>query len=196
MKTTFNIQFCGTKSAHRPILGNSPKTKKWWGRRLQYVILKSLRDLIHLDETPYRIAMGCACGIFSSALPIFGQTFIGMILARLLNASVISSLPWTWISNPVTTLPMWYGGYRLGVWLLSKEEIILSYAEIGGLIQEFDTLNWTQELSLMSDTLWNSLLPLWLGTSVIGMAMAIPGFFVVYYLVAWRQRYRKLKRER
>jgi hypothetical protein len=91
---------------------------------------------------------------------------------------------------------MWYGGYRLGVWLLSEEGIILSYTEMGGLIQEFDTLNWTQELSLMSDTLWNSLLPLWLGTSVIGMAMAIPGFFVVYYFVAWRQRYRKLKRER
>jgi uncharacterized protein (DUF2062 family) len=196
MKTLFNIQFCGTKAAHRPILGNSPRTNKWWGRRLQYVILKSLRDLIRLDETPYRIAMGCACGIFSSALPIFGQTFIGMILARLLNVSVISSLPWTWISNPVTTLPMWYGGYRLGVWLLSEEGIILSYTEMGGLIQEFDTLNWTQELSLMSDTLWNSLLPLWLGTSVIGMAMAIPGFFVVYYFVAWRQRYRKLKRER
>jgi hypothetical protein len=72
----------------------------------------------------------------------------------------------------------------------------LSYFEIGGLVQEFDKLNWTQGLSLMSATLWNALQPLWLGTAVIGIVMAIPGFIAVYHFVDWRQRRRILKLKR
>jgi uncharacterized protein (DUF2062 family) len=178
------------------ILGNPPKSKKWWGRRLQHVIIKLLRSIVSFDDTPYRIAMGCACGIFSSALPIFGQTFISIVFARVLNANVIVSIPWSWISNPLTTLPMWYGGYRLGVWLLPHKGKALSYSEIGGLMQEFDKLNWTQGLSLMSATLWSALQPLWVGTAVIGIVMAIPGFIAMYHFVVWRQRRRILKLKR
>jgi uncharacterized protein (DUF2062 family) len=139
--------------------------------------------------------MGCACGIFSSALPVFGQTFVGMILARLMGASVVVSVPWSWISNPFTTLPIWYGGYRLGVWLLPDRGKSLSYDEIAGLLQEMDKSNWTQGLSLMTTTLWSAFQPLWLGTAVIGMAMAIPGFIAVFYVVVWNQGRRKRQRE-
>jgi uncharacterized protein (DUF2062 family) len=194
LKSVFNTQFWVTKPVRTRILGNPPTTEKWWGRRLQHVIFKLLRSVIRLEDTPYRIAMGCACGIFSSALPIFGQTFIGMICARLLRANVIASLPWSWISNPFTTLPMWYGGYRLGVWLL-EEVKALSYAQIGQLVQQFDKMHWTQGLSLMSAALWDALQPLWLGTVVMGMAMAAPGFLAVYYIVVRVQRRRVLQRD-
>ena len=170
------------RSVPRRVLGSPPPTKKGGSRRIKYIINQWIHRLIHLNESPYRIAMGCACGIFCSALPIFGQTFIGMIAALVLRASVIASLPWTWISNPLTTLPMWYGGYRLGIWIMPGKQKPLSYTEIQALMQNFDQMDWTQGLSLLSTELWEALQPLWLGTVVMGLAMAAPSFILVYYV--------------
>ena len=171
-----------SRSVPRRVLGSPPPTKKGGSRRIKYIINQWIHRLIHLNESPYRIAMGCACGIFCSALPIFGQTFISMIAALVLRASVIASLPWTWISNPLTTLPMWYGGYRLGIWIMPGKQKPLSYTEIQALMQNFDQMDWTQGLSLLSTELWEALQPLWLGTVVMGLAMAAPSFILVYYV--------------
>lgn len=171
-----------SRSVPRRVLGSPPPTKKGGNRRIKYIINQWIHRLIHLNESPYRIAMGCACGIFCSALPIFGQTLIGMIAARVLRASVIASLPWTWISNPLTTLPMWYGGYRLGIWIMPGKHKPLSYTEIQALMQNFDQMDWTQGLSLLSTEFWEALQPLWLGTVVMGLAMAAPSFILVYYV--------------
>jgi uncharacterized protein (DUF2062 family) len=177
----------------RRLLGSPLPTKKGWSRRTQYMINQWIHRLIHLNETPYRIAMGCACGIFCSALPIFGQAFIGMVAARILSASVIASLPWTWISNPLTTLPMWYGGYRLGILILPGKQKPLSHTEIQALMQNFDQMDWTQGVSLLSTEFWEALQPLWLGTVVMGLAMAVPSFVLVYY-VAKRLLHRRIRR--
>ena len=171
-----------SRSVPRRVLGSPPPTKKGGSRQIKYIINQWIHRLIHLNESPYRIAMGCACGIFCSALPIFGQTFIGMIAALVLRASVIASLPWTWISNPLTTLPMWYGGYRLGIWIMPGKHKPLSYTEIQALMQNFDQMDWTQGLSLLSTEFWEALQPLWLGTVVMGLAMAAPSFILVYYV--------------
>ncbi len=140
--------------------------------------------------------MGCACGIFCSALPIFGQTFIGMITARILRASVIASLPWTWISNPLTTLPMWYGGYRLGIRILPGQQKPLSHTEIQALMQNFDQMGWAQGVSLLSTEFWEALQPLWLGTVVMGLAMAVPSFILVHYVAKRIQRRRARRRQK
>jgi len=170
------------QSMPRGLLANSRTTNKDWSRRNQNMINKWVHRLIKYNETPYRIAMGCACGIFSSALPIFGQTFIGILSARIFRANVIASLPWTWISNPLTTLPMWYGGYRLGIWILPGKHKPLSHNEIQALMQNFDQRDLSQSLSLLSIEFWEALQPLWLGAVLMGLAMAVPGFILVYYV--------------
>ena len=178
-------------------LGSAPPTTKNTSRQIKYMINLWIHRLIKFNESPYRIAMGSACGIFCSALPIFGQTFISMIAARLLRASVIASIPWTWISNPLTTLPMWYGGYRLGIWLLPGKHTPLSHDEIQALMQNFNQMHWTQSLSLLSAELWDALQPLWLGCVVMGFAMAAPSFFLLYYLTQGilLRRARRLQKE-
>ena len=163
-------------------LGSAPPTTKNTSRQIKYMINLWTHRLINFNESPYRIAMGCACGIFCSALPIFGQTFISMIAARILRASVIASIPWTWISNPLTTLPMWYGGYRLGIWIMPCKHKPLSHDEIQALMQNFEQMAWTQSLSLLSTEFLEALQPLWLGTVVMGLAMAAPSFILLYYL--------------
>ena len=188
LKSFINFRFRTKPQAPANILGKPPKTQKGWGRRLRFAVHKSLRGLFHLNDTPFRIAMGCACGIFCSTLPVFGQTFLAIILARLFRANVIASVPWSWLSNPLTTLPIWYGGYRLGIWLLSEEKLSLSFTDIEKLSQEFENRDWGTKLSLFSATFFDTLHPLWLGTVVMGIMMAIPGYFLIYCLVARVQR--------
>jgi uncharacterized protein (DUF2062 family) len=188
-------KFWFSQSVPRCILGSPPPSKKGGSRHIKFIIKQWIHRLIHLNESPYRIAMGCACGIFCSALPIFGQTFIGMITARLLSASVIASLPWTWISNPLTIVPMWYGGYKLGIWITPGNRKSLSYIEIQALMHNFNHMDWTEGLSLIYIEFWDALLPLWLGTVVIGLTMAAPSFFLIYYITEEILRRRMRRRQ-
>ncbi len=173
------------------MIRNAPPTTKSWWRRLWAVTLRALRGVVFLEDTPHRIALGSAAGILSSALPIFGQTFLAMILARLLRANVIASIPWSWISNPFTTLPMWYGGYRLGLWLIPGQQDVLSYADLTILAERFNHTNWSDGLGAMLAVLGNILAPLWLGCTALGLVMAVPGYLLVHDAVVRLQRRRE-----
>lgn len=175
------------------MIRNAPPTRKNWWRRLWTVTLRALRGVVFLEDTPRRIALGSAAGILSAALPVFGQTFLGMILARALRANVIASIPWSWLSNPLTTLPMWYGGYRLGLWLIPGQQEVLSYADLTALAERFNHTNWSDGLSAMLAVLGDILAPLWLGCTALGLAMAVPGFFLVHAAVVRFQRRREAR---
>ncbi len=84
-------------------------------------MIRALCGAMLMEDTPQRIALGCACDIFASPLPIFGQAFVGAVVAKVLGRDVIASLPWTLLSNPFTTLPIWYGSYRLGMLITSGD---------------------------------------------------------------------------
>lgn len=177
-----------------PGLAVAPRTRKGWWRLLWHGGTKAMRRVLQLDDTPYRIAIGCACGICSSTLPIFGQMFIGMALAKLLRGSVLASLPWTWITNPVTTLPIWYGGYCLGLWLMPGDQVAIGYDAMMQRLSAFDQAGWEAGWSMMGTTLLTILAPLWLGTAVMGIALAIPSGLAVHALVSAVQRRRTDRR--
>ena len=58
----------------------------------------------------------------------------------------------------------------------------LSNDEIHALMQNFAQMDWTQSLSLLSTEVWKALQPLWLGTLVTGLVMAVPSFILIYYV--------------
>jgi uncharacterized protein (DUF2062 family) len=161
------------------MMRNAPATRKNWWRRLWTVTMRSLRGVVFLDDSPHRIALGSAAGILASALPIFGQTIVGMVLARLLRANVIASIPWSWLSNPFTTLPMWYGGYRLGLWIIPGQQDVRSYSDLALMADRFNHTNWSDGLSAMLVVLGEILAPLWLGCTALGVVMAASGYFCV-----------------
>ena len=52
------------------------------------------------------------------------QTFAGMLVAWCIRGSALAAIPWSWITNPLTTLPMWYGCYRLGAVILPGRDVV------------------------------------------------------------------------
>lgn len=176
------------------MIQHAPPTQGNWWRRLCVIILRSLRGVLFLEDTAPRIARGSAAGIFSSTLPIFGQTFFGMILARILRGNIFASIPWSWLSNPLTTLPIWYGSYRLGIWLMPDDRPVLSYADLMALLDRFNQTNFSDGLSAMVSMLGGILGPLWLGCVILGLTMALPGYFMIHAAVIALQA-RRIKKQ-
>ncbi|HIK45229.1 MAG TPA: DUF2062 domain-containing protein [Leptolyngbyaceae cyanobacterium M65_K2018_010] len=86
-----------------------------WKRQLRYFYLRFVR----LQGSPEQLARGMASGVFSGCFPLFGfQILIGVALASLMRGNRIMAAASTWISNPLTYLPLFAFNYQVGHWLL------------------------------------------------------------------------------
>lgn len=83
--------------------------------RLRPVIRFVKTRILHADDSAERIARGIALGVFMAWLPFFGmQIFLALLLAPIVRANKAMAVLWTWISNPLTAVFIYYPAYRLG----------------------------------------------------------------------------------
>ena len=86
-----------------------------WRRRIRYVYLKFIR----LRGHPKELARGLAAGVFAGMFPLFGlQTLIGIAIAFRIKGNPLMAAGGTWISNPLTYIPIYAFNYRVGSWVL------------------------------------------------------------------------------
>ncbi|MGL5058893.1 MAG: DUF2062 domain-containing protein [Microcoleus sp.] len=96
----------------------SGRARRNWMRWWRYYYKRFLR----LRGTPESIARGFAAGVFTGMFPIFGlQIVAGVALATLLRGNKILAAAATWISNPVTNLPICILNFQVGRWVLGSD---------------------------------------------------------------------------
>ena len=173
------------------MIKGAPKTTKGRWRQFVHVLIKTLRGALLLQDTPHRIAMGCACGIFVSPLPTLGQTFIGIILAKLLRGNVIASLPWSWISNPFTTLPIFYGCYRVGMWITPGEWKLVSFERMGEIIDKFNHLSMADGFATGYAVVVDIFVPMLVGSILVGAIGGVVGYVLIVRAVVAAQARRR-----
>lgn len=156
-------------------------------------MIKAVRGAFLLQDTPHRIALGTACGVFCSPLPMFGQMVLGMILARIFGGNVIASMPWTWISNPFTTPFIWYGGYRLGLLITPGEWPLLSFTKLDELVHQFAQLSLLDGIREGYNLLVGIFVPLLVGTVLIGLVWGVLSYLIAVRAVVVMQS-RRAKR--
>ena len=67
------------------------------------------------EGSPGHQARGLAIGVFIGCLPIFGlQMLVSLGLASTMRGNRFLAMAGTWISNPVTNLPLFWLSYQLG----------------------------------------------------------------------------------
>jgi len=77
------------------------------------------RRILALDDTPHAVALGMTIGVFLACTPTFGIR-IGLVLAialvtrRWFYFNRPAAILGTCLSNPVTTIPVYYFDYRIG----------------------------------------------------------------------------------
>ena len=88
-----------------------------WSRAIEYVKLRLKR----LPDTPHKIAIGIACGVFVTFSPLFGlHFFLAALFAWILRGNVVASLLATFVGNPITFPFIAATSYRTGLWLMGR----------------------------------------------------------------------------
>ncbi|MEM8721790.1 MAG: DUF2062 domain-containing protein [Cyanobacteria bacterium P01_G01_bin.39] len=142
-------------------------------RRFRFIYLKLLR----LRGKPKFVAKGLAVGIFAGCFPFFGiQSLIGIFLATVCRGSKVAALAATWISNPLTYVPLYVFNYKIGKLLLRTQDAALPPLDIES-FTAFKELGSTFAITLLT------------GSFVIGTILAvITYFYSLAILEKWHDR--------
>ena len=74
-------------------------------------------------------------GVLSAFFPLPGQMLLALVGSLIFRANVPMALGLTWITNPLTSLPIFYAGYYIGAKILDVPMISLRL--IGRMIADF-----------------------------------------------------------
>lgn len=163
--------------------------KKIAGRIERFVVYR----ILHVDDTPHRLALGIALGVFLAWTPTIGlQMILVVLLAAALRANARVAVPVVWISNPLTLVPIYLPNYWLGHNLLrlftdrpepdyaSLKELLARAAHPGEMFSHFSDY-WEQIFRLLLSISFD----LWLGSIIIGLVLGGITYIVCYRFIVW-----------
>ncbi|MGK7895203.1 MAG: DUF2062 domain-containing protein [Xenococcus sp. (in: cyanobacteria)] len=154
------------KSTTKPRRQNS--LTYWFTKpfRLMIVHLRKLRG------NPEVVARGIAVGVFAGCFPFFGlQSVMGIVLATLVRGSKLSAIAGTWISNPLTYLPIFFLNFKVGQLLLGIEIEKKFNPHSTDSLKSFFELGPTLVLTLL------------FGCFVVGAILGITSYFIGLYIL-------------
>ncbi len=161
---------------------------------LIWMAWRKLRRLIiyrvlHVDDTPHRIALSLAIAIFVTWTPTIGfQMILAFALAALLRANKFVGVPFVWISNPFTFVPIFLPNYLLGSLLLGGQYSSSRFLKAISQASQFQG-GWWDRVQAWWQAIWPIFLPLTLGSLIIGGILGLITYFVSFYGIrAYRKR--------
>jgi uncharacterized protein len=103
----------GSPAEHRPLRPRRGFVMRMFRKTYAFIKVR----VLHVNDTPNRIAMGVAVGVFVAfgLAPFLGtHIFAALILAAILGGNKIAALASMWVHNPITMWPIIFGEYELG----------------------------------------------------------------------------------
>ncbi|MHC5086339.1 MAG: DUF2062 domain-containing protein [Planctomycetota bacterium] len=155
--------------------------------------------ILHVDDSPQRMARGIAAGFFVAYIPILGlHMVLALLLAQLLRANKALALIAVWVCNPLTFFLIYYPCYRLGNFLLpffhDRPQVELD--QIQELIDQTFSLNYVI-LNLFTTDYWKQVaavftkigLETFIGGIILGAIAAKISYWIAYYfIIGYRTR--------
>ena len=155
--------------------------------------------ILHVDDSPQRMARGIAAGFFVAYIPILGlHMLLALLLAWLLRANKAVAVAAVWICNPLTFVLIYYPCYRVGHFLLpffhNKPEVELN--QIQTMINQIFSLNYAL-VNLFTADYWKQVwdvfmaigLETLLGGIILGAIVAKISYWIAYYfIIGYRTR--------
>lgn len=135
-----------------------------------------MRDWLRRQQgSPGYQARGLAAGVFTGCLPFFGlQIVLGVALAGAMRGHPLLAAAGTWISNPLTTLPMCWLNLQLGILLLGPTESLPDLQRLAGL--PLAELGWSFAIRLL------------VGSLLMGLLTAPPSGWLCWWWLRRRRR--------
>ena len=158
-------------------------------RTVRFVARKAERFFVYrvlsLDDTPHRIALGVAIGIFVTWTPTIGlQMVLTVAISALLGANKFVGLPFVWLSNPLTIIPIYGPNYLLGCWLTGVrfkglDDLSRAITFNGG---------WVDRIDAWFAATYHIFWELWAGSLIVGLMLGILTYFAVFRAVVLFRR--------
>jgi len=159
------------------------RTMRYWTHRV-------LRASLQTRDSPRQIAGGVAIGAFVSCNPtVISQIVVAVIMATAFRCSRIPAIVMCYLSNPLTAVPIYGGGYVLGAKMLRLLGVAApTYHRVKVLFTQADATGFlavvrekTLELASLG---WRGLLAMEIGATILGIAFAVPLYWITLRLVA------------
>lgn len=144
-----------------------------------------------IRATPHSIALGLAIGVFMSFSPLIGfHIILAAIVCAILRANILAAAAGTILCNPLTCPLMMIGNYQIGELVLREEghpdfKFEVPEATLAHILT--DPVHVVGELM---EALSPVLLPMFLGSTLLGLAFAVPLYVFARSATASHQRRR------
>ena len=139
-----------------------------------------VKILLHVEDTPHRIALSFGIGIWIAFFPIWGiHTLMALAIAFALRLSRAAMVVGAYVNNPWTVAPFYTAGTFLGCWIL------------GVPVEGFQDLDWSLSgrafLDAMVQTLRPYLWPFVLGNTIVGVGGGVFGYLALRWVLERRR---------
>lgn len=157
-----------------------PAARDPLGERAVRALRDRLRFVLGLGDSPHRLALGAAIGVFVACTPFWGAHLAASaLLALLLGANRPAALTFTFLANPLTAAPLYGGAFLLGRALLGQSGA--PPVDFGAM-----ELSWAGAKALFS-RVPDVLLPLLLGCGILGAGASALSYALVRRLLLLRR---------
>jgi uncharacterized protein (DUF2062 family) len=131
-----------------------------------------LRNILAIKDSPHRLAVAFAAGVFIGMSPLFGlHTILGLIAAWVFGLNRIVTITGVYITNPWTIVPIYTFSTYIGAKCLGIKQILseIDWAHItfSSFVHELEPL----------------LMPFVFGSLLIGFISAVISYFIIYHVV-------------
>jgi len=140
---------------------------------------QTLLVLLHVQDSPRRIALAFGIGVFIAFFPLFGiHTLLALAIAFSFRLSRAAMLLGAYVNNPWTLVPLYSAGTVLGCWLLG---VPLEGLPFSGWRFGHDTM-----LHALIETVYPYLWPYVVGNLVLGVLAGIGSYVAVRFALERR----------
>jgi hypothetical protein len=148
---------------------------------VSFDLRRSIGILLHVDDSPHRVALAFGVGVFIAFSPLLGiHTGLALAVAFAFRLSRVAILAGTWTNNPWTLVPMYMSGTALGCAIFGVSPASL------------EEIDWALRGRAFYEALWTGLRPLlWpyvVGNTVLGTLAGIASYVALRTVLERRRR--------
>jgi len=139
------------------------------------------RKRLALDDTPERIALAFAVGVFLAFSPLLGlHTVLGIAIAFIFGLNRVAVLLGVFVNNPWTLVPIYTAGAYLG-------ELLVDLPPAPGYPDFGWSRLWTARYWVDLAAHWRLLVPVALGSTVLAVLVALLSYPLALYVLRQRR---------
>jgi uncharacterized protein (DUF2062 family) len=147
------------------------------------------KSVFLVKESPHRIGLAFAMGVFMGISPLLGLHYIGaLFLAWLFKLNKLVAMvgvsvnnPWTIV--PISTFCVWVGAKLVGIKVL--DQVSWSDVSLMKIIGKFSSI---ESFIGMVKSSWPLLVSFFVGSFLVGAITAVASYFIIQMLM---ERYKK-----